>query len=100
MPAKTMEKPAVEAKSAEAARVSVTRQRELDAARSSITKADGEGSNMRLGDARAQTRIDEIPTGALAHDLAQGGGGAPRGRAAATCAPQASGNTNDMMHVI
>lgn len=35
---------------------------------------------MRLGDARAQTKIQVIPTGALAVDLALGVGGVPRGR--------------------
>ena len=100
MPAKTMEKPAVEAKSAEAARVSVTRQRELDAAISSITKAYGEGSIMRLGDARAQTRIDVIPTGALALDLALGVGGVPRGRVVEIFGPESSGKTTLMLHVI
>ena len=100
MPAKTMEKPAVEAKSSEAARVSVTRQRELDAAISSITKAYGEGSIMRLGDARAQTRIDVIPTGALALDLALGVGGVPRGRVVEIFGPESSGKTTLMLHVI
>src|SRR5881392_3621111 len=100
MPAKTMEKPAVEAKSAEAARVSVTRQRELDAAISSITKAYGEGSIMRLGDARAQVKIDVIPTGALALDLALGVGGVPRGRVVEIFGPESSGKTTLMLHVI
>ena len=40
------------------------RQRDLDAAISSITKAYGEGSIMRLGDARAKVGIEFIPTGA------------------------------------
>src|SRR5881392_2295733 len=100
MPAKTMEKPAVEAKSAEAARVSVTRQRELDAAISTITKTYGEGSIMRLGDARAQVKIDVISTGALALDLALGVGGVPRGRVVEIFGPESSGKTTLMLHVI
>src|SRR5881392_1470532 len=100
MPAKTMEKPAVEAKSAEAARVSVTRQRELDAAISSITKAYGEGSIMRLGAAQAQVKIDVIPTGALGLDLALGVGGIPRGRVVEIFGPESSGKTTLMLHAI
>src|SRR5438045_328470 len=100
MPAKTMEKPAVEAKSAEAARVSVTRQRELDAAISTITKAYGDGAIMRLGDAQAHVKIDVIPTGALALDLALGVGGLPRGRVVEIFGPESSGKTTLMLHVI
>src|SRR5205809_3557926 len=80
MPPKIVEKPAPDPKSAEAAKASAARHRELDAAISTITKAYGEGSIMRLGDARAQIKIDVIPTGALALDLALGVGGVPRGR--------------------
>ena len=51
---KTAEKPAAaDPKAAEAAKASAARQRDLDAAISSITKAYGDGSIMRLGDARA-----------------------------------------------
>jgi len=80
-PEKT-EKPekSTEAKPAEAARATPARQRELDAAISSITKTYGEGSIMRLGDAHGLRKIEVIPTGALAVDLALGVGGLPRGR--------------------
>ena len=54
---KSVEKTVAETKA------SATRARELDAAISSITKAYGDGSIMRLGDARAQVKIDVIPTG-------------------------------------
>src|SRR5437870_12551959 len=100
MPSKTIEKPALESKSTEAAKVSAARQRELDAAISSITKAYGEGSIMRLGDARAQTKIDVIPTGALALDLALGVGGVPRGRVVEIFGPESFGKTTLMLHVI
>ena len=54
MPPKTAEKAvAADTKAAEAAKASAVRQRDLDAAISSITKAYGDGSIMRLGDARA-----------------------------------------------
>ena len=88
MPPKIVEKPAPDSKSAEAAKASAARHRELDAAISTITKAYGEGSIMRLGDARAQTKIDVIPTGALALDLALGVGGVPRGRVVEIFGPE------------
>jgi recombination protein RecA len=96
---KTPEKNA-ETKAAEAAKVSAARQRELDAAISSITKAYGEGSIMRLGNAQALKQIEVIPTGALAMDLALGVGGIPRGRVVEIFGPESSGKTTLMLHVI
>ena len=93
MPPKTAEKPTPAKNAAEArpaageppaaapARVvSPTRQRDLDAAISTITKTYGDGSIMRLGDAQSRVGIEVIPTGALGLDLALGVGGIPRGR--------------------
>ena len=71
MPPKTEKAPAADAKSADP-KIAATRQRDLEAAISSITKAYGDGSIMRLGDARAKTGIEFIPTGALSVDLAGG----------------------------
>src|SRR5262245_31333449 len=59
---------------------SAARQGELEAAINIITKAYGDGSIMRLGYELAKMKIDVIPTGALAVDLALGVGGLPRGR--------------------
>src|SRR5438067_5256516 len=92
--------PAIDNKAVEASKLSATRQRELDAAISSITKTYGEGSIMRLGDARAQVKIDVIPTGALTLDLALGVGGVPRGRVIEIFGPESSGKTTLMLHVI
>src|SRR5262245_11142506 len=100
MPPKTIEKPVADSKSAEATKASAARQRELEAAISTITKTYGEGSIMRLGDARAQIKIDVIPTGALALDLALGVGGVPRGRVVEIFGPESSGKTTLMLHVI
>jgi recombination protein RecA len=98
---KTVEKPAAaDAKAAEAAKVAATRARDLDAAISSITKAYGDGSIMRLGDARSLRLIEVIPTGALAMDLALGVGGIPRGRVVEIFGPESSGKTTLMLHVI
>src|SRR5438105_9695761 len=87
-------------KAAEAAKLSAARQRDLDAAISSITKAYGDGSIMRLGDSRALKQIEVIPTGALAMDLALGVGGIPRGRVVEIFGPESSGKTTLMLHVI
>src|SRR6266511_1390926 len=100
MPAKSTEKAGAESKAAEVAKVSAARQRDLDAAISSITKTYGEGSIMRLGEARAQTKIDVISTSALALDLALGVGGIPRGRVVEIFGPESSGKTTLMLHVI
>src|SRR3989441_9565983 len=100
MPPKIIEKPAPDSKSAEAAKAAAARQRDLEAAISSITKAYGDGSIMRLGDARAQSKIDVIPTGALGVDLALGVGGIPRGRVVEIFGPESSGKTTLMLHVI
>jgi recombination protein RecA len=100
MPPKTADKAAPETKTSDAARLAATRQRDLDAAISAITKTYGDGSIMRLGDARAQTRIDVIPTGALALDLALGVGGIPRGRVVEIFGPESSGKTTLMLHLI
>ena len=102
MAAKSPEKSADKAvdKTAVETKASATRARELDAAISSITKAYGDGAIMRLGDAQAHVKIDVIPTGALALDLALGVGGLPRGRVIEIYGPESSGKTTLMLHVI
>ena len=105
MPPKTAEKTAaVETKfpdkTAEATKLNPARLRDLDAAISTITKTYGDGSIMRLGDARALKQIEVIPTGALAVDLALGVGGIPRGRVIEIFGPESSGKTTLMLHVI
>src|SRR5688572_22265987 len=103
MAAKASEKPAADtkdAKNSEAVKAGAARARELEAAISSITKTYGEGSIMRLGSAQAQRKIEVIPTGALAIDLALGVGGVPRGRVVEIFGPESSGKTTLMLHVI
>lgn len=87
-------------KTPDPSRLSATRQRDLDSAISTITKAFGDGSIMRMGDSRANVKIDVIPTGALAVDLALGVGGLPRGRVVEIYGPESSGKTTLMLHVI
>ena len=104
MPPKVAEKPekssaAADVKAAEA-KMSAARQRDLEAAISTITKTYGDGSIMRLGAAQALRQIEVIPTGALAIDLALGVGGVPRGRVVEIFGPESSGKTTLMLHVI
>ncbi|HEU0008499.1 MAG TPA: recombinase RecA [Verrucomicrobiae bacterium] len=98
---KTLEKAAsAEKASAEAVKISATRARDLETAISTITKAFGDGSIMRLGSAQALRKIEVIPTGSLAIDLALGVGGVPRGRVVEIFGPESSGKTTLMLHVI
>ena len=88
-------------KAADAAKAtSAAKQRDLDAAISTITKSYGEGAIMRLGAATAQRSIEVISTGSLAVDLALGVGGVPRGRVIEIFGPESSGKTTLMLHVI
>jgi len=81
-------------------KASAARDRALESAISDITKNYGEGAIMRLGDAQAQKKIEVIPTGGLAIDLALGVGGLPRGRVIEIFGPESSGKTTLMLHVI
>jgi len=90
-----------DSKAADAAKAaSATKQRDLDAAISTITKSYGEGAIMRLGVATALRQIEVIPTTALALDLALGVGGVPRGRVIEIFGPESSGKTTLMLHII
>ncbi len=100
MAAKVAEKPTTDNRTVETSRLAATRQRDLDVAISTITKAFGDGSIMRLGESRALKQIEVIPTGALAIDLALGVGGVPRGRVVEIFGPESSGKTTLMLHVI
>ncbi len=84
----------------DSAKIASTRERDLEAAISSIHKTFGDGSIMRLGDVQAQKKIDVIPTGALALDLALGVGGVPRGRVVEIFGPESSGKTTVVLHII
>lgn len=80
--------------------MSPTKQRELDAAISSITKQYGDGAIMRLGEVAANRKIEVIPTGSFGLDLALGVGGVPRGRVVEIFGPESSGKTTLMLHII
>ena len=66
---------------------------------SQIKQKFGEGSIMRLGEARAM-EVASIPTGCLSLDLALGIGGVPRGRIVEIYGPESSGKTTLAQHVV
>ncbi|MFC1625994.1 recombinase RecA [Patescibacteria group bacterium] len=65
-----------------------------------IQKQYGRGSIMRLGGGGERAKIDCIPTGSIALDLALGVGGLPRGRIVEIYGPEASGKTTLALSVI
>lgn len=71
----------------------------LQATVSGIKKEFGEGALMRLGD-KGTIKVDAIPTGSLALDLALGIGGVPRGRIVEIYGPESSGKTTLVSHII
>ncbi|QQR60399.1 recombinase RecA [Candidatus Uhrbacteria bacterium] len=64
-----------------------------------IKEKFGDGSIMRLGEAR-KMEVDAIPTGCLSLDLALGVFGVPRGRIIEIYGPEASGKTTLAQHII
>ena len=71
----------------------------LKKALNDISKRYGEGSIMRLGEAK-QMEVEVIPTGSLGLDLALGVGGIPRGRITEIYGPESSGKTTICLHVV
>ena len=63
-----------------------------------ITKAFGDGSIMKLGDAY-KIEVETIPSGTLSLDLALGGG-YPKGRIIEVYGPESSGKTTLTLHAI
>lgn len=66
-----------------------------------IEKQYGRGSIMRLGEkSDGKFRVEALPTGSIALDLALGVGGIPRGRIAEIYGPEASGKTTIALSII
>ena len=64
-----------------------------------IEKAYGKGSIMKLGDQTLE-KIDVIPSGSIALDVALGAGGYPKGRIIEIYGPESSGKTTFALHAI
>jgi recombination protein RecA len=71
----------------------------LDKALKDITKRYGEGSIMRLGQAK-HLAVDVIPTGSLSLDIALGVGGIPKARISEIYGPESSGKTTICQHIV
>ncbi len=75
------------------------KEKALDIAVKRIEKQFGQGSIMRLGEAKA-LNVEAIPTGALPLDVALGVGGIPRGRIVELYGNESSGKTTLALHII
>jgi recombination protein RecA len=64
-----------------------------------IQEKFGDGSIMRLGEAR-RMQVESIPTGCLSLDLALGVFGVPRGRIIEVFGPESSGKTTLALHIV
>ncbi|MFA5051747.1 MAG: recombinase RecA [Patescibacteria group bacterium] len=73
--------------------------RAADEAIAQIKERFGEGSIMRLGEAK-RIKVEAVPTGCLSLDLALGVGGVPRGRIIEIYGPEASGKTTLALHIL
>ncbi|MDR0679873.1 MAG: recombinase RecA [Puniceicoccales bacterium] len=71
----------------------------IELAMSAVNKQFGDGSIMKLGDAK-QMNVSVISTGSLALDLALGVRGLPRGRICEIFGPESSGKTTFCLSVI
>ena len=71
----------------------------IDQAILQIEKQFGKGSIMKLG-ASGGEKVDAIPSGSIALDLALGVGGYPRGRVVEIYGPEASGKTTLTLHAV
>jgi recombination protein RecA len=86
-------------KAVPAAGQSADRKKALEAALSSIDRAFGKGSAMRLGD-KEVLQVETISTGSLGLDIALGVGGLPKGRVVEIYGPESSGKTTLTLHAI
>ena len=65
-----------------------------------LEKQYGVGAVMRLGEASRILKVEAIPTGSLALDVALGVGGIPRGRITEVFGPESTGKSTLAQHVI
>jgi len=75
------------------------RAKELEGTVDDIRQRFGEGSIMKLGEAR-RVDVDAISTGSLSLDIALGVGGVPRGRIIEVYGPESSGKTTLAQQIV
>ena len=81
--------------------VAPEKEKAIELAVSSIEKAFGKGSIMRLGNEEAMAKdIQAISTGSVSLDIALGVGGLPRGRIIEIYGPESSGKTTLALHAV
>ncbi|MDD4995163.1 MAG: recombinase RecA [Patescibacteria group bacterium] len=66
---------------------------------SQIKSRFGEGSIMKLGEAKSM-QVETVPTGSISLDIALGVGGVPHGRIIEIFGPEASGKTTLAQHIV
>jgi recombination protein RecA len=71
----------------------------LESALASIERRFGKGSIMPLRSAE-RVKVEAIPTGSIALDIATGVGGIPKGKIIEIFGPESSGKTTLALHVI
>ncbi|MDP3729197.1 MAG: recombinase RecA [bacterium] len=74
-------------------------EKDLDGLLASLQARFGEGSVMKLGDAK-KVNVDAIPTGSFSLDLALGVGGLPKGRIVEIYGPESGGKTTLALNVV
>jgi len=81
--------------------VGAEKEKAIELAVSSIEKAFGKGSIMRLGNEEALVKdVQAVSTGSVSLDIALGVGGLPRGRIIEIYGPESSGKTTLALHAI
>jgi len=77
------------------------KEKAIELAVSSIEKAFGKGSIMRLGNEEALVKdVQAVSTGSVSLDIALGVGGLPRGRIIEIYGPESSGKTTLALHAV
>jgi len=81
--------------------VGAEKEKAIELAVSTIEKAFGKGSIMRLGNEEALVKdVAAVPTGSISLDIALGVGGLPRGRIIEIYGPESSGKTTLALHAV
>jgi recombination protein RecA len=98
MPAKSTNSTQPETPDQPSSKGDEAKQAVLSKALDDITKRYGEGSIVRLGEAR-HLEVAVIPTGSISLDIALGVGGIPRARVSEIFGPESSGKTTLCLHL-